>query len=116
MDREFLKTLEIIINRYGNRTQGSVFIPISDFQCGSGRIGQLNALYAEGFITKPKFFDNGAEIALTKNGRAFFDRRERGISLTKDKIYEILTALNRAMKIPEDNFGYGRTEALQIIR
>ena len=115
MDIELVETLHLILERYGNRTHGSVFIPMRDFPWYSERNDQLSVLFEEGFITKPRFYDNGAEITLTSNGRHFFDMQERGASLTKEKIYEILTTLNKEMKIPDNNFGYGRTESLKII-
>jgi hypothetical protein len=116
MDAELIKTLRLIIDRYGSRTQGSVFIPISDFPWYSERSGQLITLYEEGFITKPRFYGNGAEITLTKNGRYYFDRTERTPSLMKERTYGILKAINDDMKLPDDNFGYGETELRVRIR
>lgn len=116
MDIELVKTLKIIIDRFDGRAQGSVFITMSDFPWYNERNGQLTRLQAEGMITKPRFYDNGAEIILTQAGRHFFDKGTVGASLTKDKIYEILVALQKEMKIPEDCFGYERREANRIVK
>ena len=67
-------------------------------------------------ITKPMHFDNGAEITLTQAGRHFFDEKAGGVSLTKQKIYEILVTLQKEMKMPDDCFGYERREANGVIK
>lgn len=116
MDIELLDTLKLIISRYDNRTQGSVFISMSDFSWYNQRNGQLSSLYHQGYISKPRFYDNGVEISLTQSGRQFFEIDKGGPSLTKDKIYEILSKLNNKMEIPEDCFGYEKREANGIIK
>ncbi len=116
MDIELVETLQLIIERYKGRTQGSVFIPMRDFPGYDERNGQLTRLHEGGWITKPRFYDNGAEIALTQAGRHFFDKPEGSVSLTKDKIYEILVKLQTAMKMPDDCFGYERKEANSVIK
>ena len=50
MDIELLDTLKLIISRYDNRTQGSVFISMSDFSWYNQRNGQLSSLYHQGYI------------------------------------------------------------------
>ena len=116
MDIVLVETLQLIIERYGDRTQGSVFIPIRDFPWYKERNGQLTRLYAEGYITSPKFYDDGAEVTLTQAGRHFFDSQEGSVVLTKDKIYEILVTLKGKMEIPKDHFGYEKREANGIIQ
>ena len=116
MDVELVETLKIIINRFDGCTQGSVFIPMDDFPWRNERNGQLTRLQEAGMIAKPRFYDNGAEIILTQAGRHFFDKETGGASLTKNKIYEILVALQKEMKIPEDCFGYERREANRIVK
>lgn len=116
MEIELVETLQLIIERYQGRTQGSVFIPMRDFPWYSERNGQLTRLYEAGMITKPRLFDNGAEITLTRTGRRFFDKPEGNVSLTKDKIYEILVKLRSEMKMPDDCFGYDRREANGAIK
>ena len=106
MDEELIETLKLIIDRYENRTKGSVFIPMCDFPWYNERNGQLSRLQDMGLIIKPRYFDNGADIALTQKGWHFFDKRIRGASLSKEKIYEILVALASDMKVPDDNFGF----------
>lgn len=106
MDVELIETLRIIIDRFAGCTQGSVFIPIDDFPWADAPNYQLTRLFNEGMIAKPLFFDNGAEITLTSKGRSFFDRKGSAAALTKEKIYEILLALSREMKILAGNFGY----------
>lgn len=116
MDIELIEALQLIIKRYGERTTGSVFIPMSDFHWYNERNGQLTRLQEAGMITKPRFYDNGADITLTQAGRHFFDEQVGSVSLTKEKIYEILMALYKEMKIPEDCFGYERREAYRAIK
>ena len=116
MDIELIETLQLIIKRYGERTTGSVFIPMSDFHWYNERNGQLTRLQEAGMITKPRFYDNGVDITLTQAGRHFFDEQVGSVSLTKEKIYEILMALYKEMKIPEDCFGYERREAYRAIK
>ena len=72
MNSELLETLKLITDRYNGRTSGAVFIPMKDFSWYNSRNGQLIKLYEEGMITKPHYFDNGAEIALTEKGRKYF--------------------------------------------
>lgn len=72
MNIELEETLKLIIDRYKGRTSGSVFIPMKDFPWYNNRNGQLTRLYEEGVITKPRYFDNGAEITLTEKGRQYF--------------------------------------------
>lgn len=116
MDIELVETLKLIIDRYEGRTQGSVFIPISDFPWYHERNGQLTRLQEAGMIIKPRFYDNGADITLTQAGRHFFDESEGSLSLTKEKIYEILVALHKEMKMPDDCFGYERRQANGVIK
>lgn len=116
MDIELVETLKIIIDRYEDCTQGSVFIPMCEFPWYHERNGQLTRLYEAGMITKPLLYDNGACITLTFTGRHFFDKQEGGVSLTKKKIYEILVILQKEMKIPDDCFGYERREANGILK
>lgn len=106
MTEELIETLRIIIDRYEGRTQGSVFIPMKDFPWHNERNGQLTELYEEGMILKHKPYDNGAEITLTSKGRHFFDPRKSMVQLSKEKIFEILSALSKEMHIPEGNFGF----------
>lgn len=73
MDAELVETLKIIIERYGSRTSGSVFIPIEDFPWHNAPNHQLTKLHEEGMITKPFFCDDGAEIILTNAGRDYFN-------------------------------------------
>lgn len=75
MDIELVDSLQFIIDRYQGRTQGSVFIPMRDFPWPNGRNGQLTRLQEAGLITKPRLFDNGAEINLTRQGRTYFSER-----------------------------------------
>ena len=72
MDIELIETLQLIIERYGDRTTGSVFIPMSDFPWYNERNGQLTRLQEAGMITKPRLYDNGADITLTTKGRRYF--------------------------------------------
>ncbi len=72
MDIELVETLRLIIERYRGRTQGSVFIPLKDFPWHNKGNNQLTKLHNEGMISKPRYFDNGAEITITKAGRDFF--------------------------------------------
>lgn len=111
MDIELVEILKFIIDRYEGRTQGSVFIPIRHFPWFHERNGQLTRLQEAGMITKPRFYDNGADITLTQAGRQFFEEQTGGGSLTKEKIYEILVSLYKEMKMPDDCFGYERREA-----
>ena len=60
----------MIIERTGDNN--SVFIPMQDFPWFHYRNGQLTKLYEAGYITKPFFCDDGAEITLTKEGRIYF--------------------------------------------
>lgn len=113
---QLVETLRLIIERYEGRKQGSVFIHMEDFPWYNERNGQLKKLEEAGMITKPRFYDNGADITLTQAGRHFFDEEAGGISLNKEKIYEILMALHKEMKIPEDCFGYERREAYRKIK
>ena len=106
MDIELVETLKLIIDRYEGRTQGSVFIPMQDFPWYNERNGQLTKLQIEGMITKPRYFDDGAEITLSQAGRHFFDEPERSVSLNKEKIYEILSTLSQEMKVPDGDFGF----------
>ena len=78
--------------------------------------GQLTRLQEAGMIIKPRFYDNGADITLTQAGRHFFDESEGSLSLTKEKIYEILVALHKEMKMPDDCFGYERRQANGVIK
>lgn len=73
MTEELEQTLKLIIDRYGSRSTGSVFIPMSDFPWFNERNGQLTKLYDEGMIIRPRYYDNGAEITLTKTGREYFN-------------------------------------------
>lgn len=73
MTEELIQTLQIIKSRYGSRTSGSVFIPLKDFPWYFERNNQLTKLYEKGMIAKPRFFDNGAEIILTKAGHTYFE-------------------------------------------
>lgn len=116
MDIELVETLQLIIERYQGRTMGSVFIPMRDFPWYNERNGQLTRLQEAGMITKPRFYDNGADITLTQAGRQLFDKPEGRVSLTKDKIYEILVKLRSEMKMPDDCFGYERREANGVIK
>ena len=116
MDIELVETLKLIIDRYEGREQGSVFVPMSDFPWYNERNGQLTRLQEEGMITKPRFCDDGANITLTQAGRRFFDESERSVSLTKEKIYEILVTLHKEMTMPDDCFGYERREANGVIK
>ena len=106
MDIELVETLKLIIDRYEGRTQGIVFIPMSDFPWYHERNCQLTRLQEAGMIAKPRFYDNGADITLTQAGRHFFDELEGSVSLNKEKIYEILSALSQEMKVPDGNFGF----------
>ena len=108
MDIELVETIRLIIERYEveDRTSGSVFILMEDFPWYNERNGQLTRLYNEGIITKPRFFDDGADITLTQKGWHFFDKAESNVSLTKEKIYEILSELSKGMKVPEDYLGF----------
>lgn len=107
----------MILDRYEGRTQGSVFIPMKDFPWYNERNGQLTKLQEAGMITKPRYFDNGAEITLTQAGRHFFDNDDGGGGmLDKEKIYEILVTLRENMKMPENCFGYERNEANGVIK
>ena len=72
MNNELLETLKLITDRYEGRSSGSVFIPMKDFPWHNNRNGQLTKLYEEDVITKPRYFDNGAEITLTEKGRQYF--------------------------------------------
>jgi|GEM_PF-2426928 hypothetical protein len=116
MTEELVETLQLIIERYNGRTQGSVFVPLCDFPWYNERNGQLKRLQEEGMITKPIFYDNGAEITLTQIGRHYFDNSEGKVSLTEEMIYKILVALKQEMKMPEDFFGYERGEAYNAIK
>lgn len=116
MDNELIETLKIIIDRYQGRTQGSVFIKMQDFPWYNERNGQLTRLYDAGMITKPVFYDNGANITLTQDGRQFFDEQISGIVLSKEKIYKILVTLRTNMKMPDDCFGMKRPEANGVIK
>ena len=73
MTEELIQTLRIIIDRYGTRTTGSVFMPIEDFPWHKAPNHQLTKLFEEGMITKPRFYDNGADITLTAAGRDYFN-------------------------------------------
>jgi len=73
MTEELEQTLKLIIDRYRDRSTGSVFIPMSDFPWYNERNGQLTKLYDEGMITRPRYYDNGVEIALTNIGREYFN-------------------------------------------
>ena len=106
MDIELIETLKLIIDRYEGRLHGSVFIPLRDFPWYNESNGQLKQLHEAGMITEPRYSDNGAVITLTTNGRHFFDVQEGGVTLTKEKIYEILSALSKEMNIPAGNFGF----------
>lgn len=72
MNNELLETLKFITARYEGRASGSVFIPMKDFLWYNNRNRQLTKLYEEDLITKPRYFDNGAEITLTEKGRQYF--------------------------------------------
>lgn len=61
MDEELIETLKLIIDRYEDRTKGSVFIPMCDFPWYNERNGQLSRLQDMGLIIKPRYFDNGAD-------------------------------------------------------
>ena len=116
MDTELVETLQLILRRYGDRTKGSVFIPMIDFPWYSERNGQLTRLHMEGYITKPRFYDNGAEITLTQQGRDFIIRDTSEGSLGKEQIYKILVSLKQCMKMPDDSFGYEKRKANGIIQ
>lgn len=73
MTEELIQTLQIIKDRYGIRSSGSVFIPLRDFPWYAERNHQLEKLCDEGMIAEPRFFDNGAEITLTKEGHGFLE-------------------------------------------
>ena len=73
MTEELIQTLRIIIERYGARITGSVFIPIEDFPWHKAPNHQLTKLFEEGMIAKPRFYDNGADITLTDAGRDYFN-------------------------------------------
>ena len=105
MDIEMVETLQLILDRYEGRTSGSVFVPLKDFAWFKERNDQLTRLQSAGLITQPRYFDNGAEITLTQNGRHFFDRQGGRVSLDKEKVYEILSSLNTKMEVPEGKFG-----------
>ena len=75
MDIELVETLQLIIERYQGRTKGSIFIQMHDFPWYNERNGQLSRLREAGMITKPRLFDDGAEITLTKQGRTYFSER-----------------------------------------
>lgn len=109
MTQELIETLRLIIERYGERTTGSIFILMQDFPWYNERNGQLTQLQAEGMITKPRFYDNGAEISLTKAGRHFFDEG-KGHNLTKERRVEILRALAEDINSPFDSFGYEKIQ------
>lgn len=68
MTEEISKNLQFIHSRYNGRTTGSVFILMKDFP---SRDGHLSMLQAEGMITKPRYYDNGAEVTLTEAGREY---------------------------------------------
>lgn len=70
MNKELEDTLRMIIERTGDNN--SVFIPMQDFPWFHYRNGQLTKLYEAGYITRPFFCDDGAEITLTKEGRIYF--------------------------------------------
>lgn len=75
MDIQLVETLKLIINRYGNRRVGSVFISMKDFPWYHERDGQLTKLKEAGLIAKPFYYDDGAEITLTQKGLNFFSER-----------------------------------------
>ena len=75
MDIELVETLKLIIDRYEGRTKGRVFIRMRDFPWYNERNGQLTRLQEAGMITKPRFYDDGAEITLTRKGRCFFSEK-----------------------------------------
>lgn len=87
-----------------------------DFPWFHERNGQLTKLQEEGMITKPRFYDNGADITLTQAGRNFSVESEGSVSLTKEKIYEILLTLHKEMKMPDDCFGYERRQTNSVIK
>lgn len=116
MDIELIETLKLITERFEGREKGSVFISLRDFPWYNERNGQLTRLQEAGLITKPRFYDNGADITLTQTGRHFFDEQAGGASLTKERIYGILTALQSEMKIPDDYFGFEQREAYRVVK
>lgn len=75
MNKELENTLLLIIDRTGNKN--SVFIPMEDFSWYSIRDNQLKRLHSLGMIIKPRFFDNGAEIRLTEEGRNYFANKNQ---------------------------------------
>lgn len=79
---------------------------VCSFRCVIERNGHLTRLQEAGMITKPRFYDNGADITLTQDGRHFFGESVGRVSLNKEKIFEILSALSQDMKFPDGNFGF----------
>lgn len=75
MNIELAETLQLIIDRYHGRTQGSVFIKMKDFSWHNEMNGQLTKLHEMGYITKPRFYDDGADITLTNSGRTCFTEK-----------------------------------------
>ena len=75
MNIELAETLQLIIDRYHGRTQGSVFIKMKDFSWHNEMNGQLTKLHEMGYITKPRFYDDGADITLTNSGRTYFTEK-----------------------------------------
>lgn len=75
MNYEIAETLKLIIDQYAGRTQGSVFIKMTElpgYRTGGAHLTDLQNM---GFISKPRKFDNGADITLTSAGRQFFEER-----------------------------------------
>ena len=69
-----------------------------------------------GIITKPRFYDDGADITLTQKGWHFFDETENNVSLTKEKIYEILLSLSKEMRVPNGSFGFEYKHCMGAIK
>lgn len=75
MNHELEETLRFIIDRSGEKR--SVFIPTTDFPWRYGPDNQLTKLQKRGYIKRPRFYDNGAEIMLTANGSYYFENKPK---------------------------------------
>lgn len=70
MDEKEL-TLRLISDKIAKTGQNSVFMKMEEFPWYGNRNGQLDRIYRDGYISKPRFFDNGVEIGMTDKGRHY---------------------------------------------
>lgn len=62
MNYEIAETLKLIIDQYDGRTQGSLFIKMNELPGYHSGGAHLTELQDMGYISKPRQFDNGADI------------------------------------------------------